>query len=156
VKIRYSGIVSYFFAHVLHSFIQACARSPYCAMSDPLSSPGGELGAGGNKSSLFGNFTSKANNYHSRIPYIRKLPLSVIGIIVTVALVNIVVWAGVGVVLVCLPKREAVHQRMLKACVYKVNLDSISTPRCYLPQSFPIRWVFDMPWMRTTFPQSTS
>lgn len=69
-------------------------------MANPLSSPRGELDAGDGKPSRFDNFAIKANTYHSRIPYVRKLPLSAIAIILTLILVNIVVWAGVGVVLV--------------------------------------------------------
>jgi hypothetical protein len=46
------------------------------------------------------SLASKAALYHERIPIIRRLPLSVIGVIVTVLFVNIVVWAGVGIVLV--------------------------------------------------------
>lgn len=75
-------------------------------MASPLqrvSSPRGELGeldAGESKPSLFGEFATKANTYHSRMPYVRKLPLPVIGIILTLVLVNIIVWAAVGVILV--------------------------------------------------------
>lgn len=38
--------------------------------------------------------------YHSQIPYLRKLPAPVIGIIFTLIVVNLICWAGVGVVLV--------------------------------------------------------
>jgi high-affinity nickel-transport protein len=70
-------------------------------MADLLSSPCGELDAEDGKPSMLNNFANKANTYHSRIPYVRKLPLSAIAIILTLIFVNIVVWAGVGVVLVC-------------------------------------------------------
>jgi hypothetical protein len=38
--------------------------------------------------------------YHGKIPYVRKLPAAVVGIILAVAVANAVVWAAVGVVLV--------------------------------------------------------
>ncbi|KAF8540849.1 high-affinity nickel-transport protein-domain-containing protein [Trichophaea hybrida] len=40
-----------------------------------------------------------AERYHSKIPYIRKLPAAVVGIILAVFFVNALVWAAVGVVL---------------------------------------------------------
>lgn len=43
-----------------------------------------------------------AERYHSKIPYIRKLPVAVVGIILVVFFVNALVWAAVGVVLVCM------------------------------------------------------
>lgn len=39
--------------------------------------------------------------YHEKIPYLRKLPAPVIGIIFAVVVANLICWAGVGVVLVC-------------------------------------------------------
>jgi len=49
---------------------------------------------------LMKGFLDKAALYHGRFPVIRKLPLPVVGIILTVGIVNIMVWVGVGVVLV--------------------------------------------------------
>jgi hypothetical protein len=46
------------------------------------------------------DFTSKAAIYHERIPGIRKLPFSVVAIILLILSINIIVWAVVGVVLV--------------------------------------------------------
>lgn len=46
------------------------------------------------------DFTSKATIYHERIPGIRKLPFSVVAIILLILSINIIVWAVVGVVLV--------------------------------------------------------
>lgn len=37
--------------------------------------------------------------YHSRVPYLNKLPFPAIAIIVTLIIVNLFVWAGVGIVL---------------------------------------------------------
>lgn len=42
-----------------------------------------------------------AEQCHGRIPYLRKLPVPVVGIIATVIIANIVCWAGAGVALVC-------------------------------------------------------
>lgn len=38
--------------------------------------------------------------YHSRIPYLRRLPFPAIAIILTLIMVNLLVWAAVGIVLV--------------------------------------------------------
>jgi high-affinity nickel-transport protein len=50
--------------------------------------------------SFFQKASDKASVYHSRIPYISKLPFPAIAIIVTLIVVNLLVWAAVGVVLV--------------------------------------------------------
>jgi high-affinity nickel-transport protein len=42
-----------------------------------------------------------AERSHSRLPGIRKVPLRSIGVILLVALVNVVVWVAVAIVLVC-------------------------------------------------------
>lgn len=59
--------------------------------------------ANNTKSTVFGNMSKKASEYHSRVPYISKLPFPAIAIIVTLIVVNLLVWAAVGVVLVRLP-----------------------------------------------------
>ncbi|KAJ8108226.1 hypothetical protein OPT61_g8317 [Boeremia exigua] len=41
----------------------------------------------------------KASEYHSRVPYIGRLPFPAIAIIVTLIIVNLIVWAAVGVIL---------------------------------------------------------
>lgn len=46
------------------------------------------------------SFQSKAASYHGRVPGIRKLPFSVVAIIALVLIVNLLVWIGVGVILV--------------------------------------------------------
>lgn len=46
------------------------------------------------------DFASKAAVYHGRIPGIRRLPFSVVAIILLILSINIIVWAAVGVVLV--------------------------------------------------------
>ncbi len=43
--------------------------------------------------------TDKAATYHGRVPYLSKLPFPAVSIITTLVVVNIVVWAAVGVVL---------------------------------------------------------
>lgn len=47
-----------------------------------------------------GQLKSRVIKYHSQIPYLRKLPAPVIGIIAALVMVNLICWAGVGVVLV--------------------------------------------------------
>jgi high-affinity nickel-transport protein len=44
-----------------------------------------------------------AELYHGRIPGLRQLPFPVIGIISAIAALNIIVWVGVGAILVSLP-----------------------------------------------------
>jgi hypothetical protein len=43
----------------------------------------------------------RAESTHGRLPGIRKIPLPAIGIISLIAVINLVVWAAAGVVLVC-------------------------------------------------------
>lgn len=52
------------------------------------------------KPSVFNNVSNKASAYHARVPYLSKLPFPAIAIIVTLIVVNLIVWAAVGVVLV--------------------------------------------------------
>ena len=59
------------------------------------------------------SFSTKVALYHERIPIIRRLPLSVIAIIIAVLLVNLIVWAGVGVVLVNIPITRPVENSWL-------------------------------------------
>ncbi|KAH6625795.1 high-affinity nickel-transport protein-domain-containing protein [Boeremia exigua] len=61
--------------------------------------PSHVLNAETNKPTLFSNVSKKASEYHSRVPYISKLPFPAIAIIVTLIVVNLIVWAAVGVVL---------------------------------------------------------
>jgi high-affinity nickel-transport protein len=42
----------------------------------------------------------KASHYHARTPYLHNLPFPAIAIIVTLIVVNLLVWAAVGIVLV--------------------------------------------------------
>jgi len=44
--------------------------------------------------------SKRATDYHGKIPWIKKLPIAAVGIILAVALANAVIWAAVGVVLV--------------------------------------------------------
>jgi high-affinity nickel-transport protein len=52
------------------------------------------------KPSFLRQATTKASQYHSRVPYLQKLPFPAIAIILTLIIVNLLVWAAVGVVLV--------------------------------------------------------
>lgn len=50
--------------------------------------------------SLLKNWSNKASMYHSRVPYLKKLPFPALAIIATLVIVNLLVWAAVGIVLV--------------------------------------------------------
>ncbi|KAF2008579.1 NicO-domain-containing protein [Aaosphaeria arxii CBS 175.79] len=63
------------------------------------SSPHGSVDADGGKPSFLVNVSNKASRYHARVPYLSKLPLAAIAIILTLIIINIVTWAAVGVVL---------------------------------------------------------
>ncbi|KAF1939081.1 NicO-domain-containing protein [Clathrospora elynae] len=52
-----------------------------------------------NKPSFFRNVSSKASTYHSRVPYLRRLPFPAIAIIVTLIVINLIVWVAVGTIL---------------------------------------------------------
>ncbi|KAF2248369.1 NicO-domain-containing protein [Trematosphaeria pertusa] len=49
--------------------------------------------------SLLKNWSNKASMYHSRVPYLKKLPFPALAIIATLVIVNLLVWAAVGIVL---------------------------------------------------------
>ncbi|KAF2107214.1 high-affinity nickel-transport protein-domain-containing protein [Lophiotrema nucula] len=49
--------------------------------------------------SMFRDFSKKASGYHARVPYLQKLPFAAVAIIVILIVVNLLVWAAVGVVL---------------------------------------------------------
>ncbi|KAF1967735.1 high affinity nickel transport protein nic1 [Bimuria novae-zelandiae CBS 107.79] len=49
--------------------------------------------------SAFKSWTNKAARCHSRVPYLNKLPFPAISIIITLIVVNILVWVAVGIVL---------------------------------------------------------
>ena len=49
---------------------------------------------------MFSKAFGKASEYHSRVPGLKKLPFSAVAIIVILILVNALIWAAVGVVLV--------------------------------------------------------
>jgi high-affinity nickel-transport protein len=53
-----------------------------------------------NKPSFFHRVSNKASTYHAQVPYLRRLPFPVISIIVTLIIINLLVWAAVGIVLV--------------------------------------------------------
>ena len=52
------------------------------------------------KPSFLKSLSSKAAVYHGRVPYISKLPFPAVAIIIVIAVVNVLVWAAVGIVLV--------------------------------------------------------
>jgi high-affinity nickel-transport protein len=52
------------------------------------------------RSSFLRNVSKKASAYHSRVPYLSKLPFPAIAIIVILIVVNLLTWAAVGIVLV--------------------------------------------------------
>ncbi|KAL1628198.1 Mitochondrial beta-keto-acyl synthase [Diplodia seriata] len=46
-----------------------------------------------------GNVSRKAEMYHGRVPYLRRLPFPALAIIILIAVVNAAVWVAVGIVL---------------------------------------------------------
>lgn len=52
------------------------------------------------ESSCLKRAKAAAERCHDNIPYLRKLPASVVGIIFAVAVANLICWAGAGVALV--------------------------------------------------------
>ena len=74
----------------------------------------------------------KAEKTHSRVPGLRKIPLPAIGIILLVALVNILVWVAVGVVMVrfhChVPFRMQANTPLMALLVYRLS-SVIAEPR---------------------------
>lgn len=64
-------------------------------MAPLLARPGGQL-----LGTLKAHLSNKAALCHERTPLLRKLPPSVVYIILTIAVVNVAVWVAVGIVLV--------------------------------------------------------
>jgi hypothetical protein len=54
----------------------------------------------GQRLSRLGKFSRKAEDYHSRVPVLGKLPFRTVSIITLLIVVNICVWIGCGIVLV--------------------------------------------------------
>jgi high-affinity nickel-transport protein len=52
------------------------------------------------KPSLLHRVGAKASHYHARTPYLHNLPFPAITIIVALIVVNLLVWAAVGILLV--------------------------------------------------------
>lgn len=53
---------------------------------------------------LIQGLSGKAALYHSRVPYLRKLPFKAVAIIVALLLGNLIVWAAVAIIIVRLPR----------------------------------------------------
>ncbi|OJD34879.1 high-affinity nickel-transporter [Diplodia corticola] len=51
------------------------------------------------KVTFLGNVSKKAEMYHGRVPYLRRLPFSALAIIIVIAMVNAAAWVAVGIVL---------------------------------------------------------
>jgi hypothetical protein len=100
----------------------------------------------GHKPSLFRTVGTKASQYHAQIPYLHKLPFPAIAIIVTLIVVNLLVWAAVGIVLV---------RQTFDARSSYLILDSTGIrPLCRLRFS-PIHLGYATLWMQITFPLLT-
>jgi len=69
-------------------------------MADTQSPSRGTADAEMTGNSLLKNWTSKASRYHTRVPYLNRLPFPALAIIITLIGVNLLVWAAVGIVLV--------------------------------------------------------
>ncbi|KAH7558819.1 high affinity nickel transport protein nic1 [Bipolaris maydis] len=77
-----------------------CFRKLAIAFHEPgLPIMGGDSGDPESQSSFFRSASKKATEYHSQTPYLRRLPFPAIAIIVTLIVVNLLVWAAVGIVL---------------------------------------------------------
>lgn len=92
--------------------------------------------------SFLRNASKKATEYHAQIPYLRKLPFPVIAIIVTLIIVNLLVWAAVGIVLVRKRRRQK-KEHMLTSRSTGTRL-SFQQRSCHIP------WDCAMPWMQIT------
>ncbi|ORY05190.1 high-affinity nickel-transport protein-domain-containing protein [Clohesyomyces aquaticus] len=68
---------------------------PTQALSPFDAGPGTEA----SKASVLKNFSQNASLYHARVPYLSKLPFAAVAIISFLILVNLLVWASVGIVL---------------------------------------------------------
>ncbi|KAK8226702.1 high-affinity nickel-transport protein-domain-containing protein [Phyllosticta capitalensis] len=68
-------------------------------MAAPLQQYPSSDGASQEERGFLTNVSKKAEVYHGRVPYLRKLPFSSISVIIAVAVVNILLWVAVGVVL---------------------------------------------------------
>jgi high-affinity nickel-transport protein len=69
-------------------------------MADARPSTGGSEDVERTDHSTFKSWSNKASRYHARVPYLSRLPFPALAIIVTLIVVNLLVWAGVGIVLV--------------------------------------------------------
>jgi high-affinity nickel-transport protein len=69
-------------------------------MADPRPSTRGSEGIDLAEHSLLKSWSNKASEYHARVPYLSRLPFPALAIILTLILVNLFVWAAVGIVLV--------------------------------------------------------
>lgn len=74
--------------------------------------------------SVFKSWSNKASGYHSRVPYLNKLPFPALAIIVTLIVVNVLVWVAVGVVLVHVSLYFPSHPLTNSALPYSSHLNS--------------------------------
>lgn len=65
--------------------------------------------SGSTKMALVKQLLQKGQPHHERIPYLRNLPLPAIAIVALLVVVNMLVWAAVGVVLVGFEQVPPVH-----------------------------------------------
>ncbi|KAL1650892.1 hypothetical protein SLS58_001011 [Diplodia intermedia] len=70
-------------------------------MAEPLQNvpSAGDSVAPEDKITFLGNVSKKAEMYHGRVPYLRRLPFPALAIIILIAVVNAAVWVAVGIVL---------------------------------------------------------
>ena len=115
--------------YACHYVVMTMPRSTSVVNNDPEDKP-----------SVFRNVSKKASAYHSRVPYLRKIPFSAIAIIITLIAINLLVWAAVGIVLVCISALfRLINQRQL------MLLDSIGILLSSPQSSCPTPWDFVMP-----------
>lgn len=53
------------------------------------------------KPALIKRILAKGRPHHERIPYLRRLPLPALAIVLLLIVVNLAVWVAAGIVLVC-------------------------------------------------------
>ncbi|OMP85792.1 High-affinity nickel transport protein nic1 [Diplodia seriata] len=79
------------------------------------------------KITFLGNVSKKAEMYHGRVPYLRRLPFPALAIIILIAVVNAAVWVAVGIVLVShIPHQKNTntmkHQALISTAILSYTL----------------------------------
>lgn len=84
-----------------HSLL--CSRQGRTAMADARPETRSSEQEEPAQRSMMKRWHGKASAYHAQVPYLQKLPFPAVAIIAILISVNLLVWAAVGIVLVCPP-----------------------------------------------------